>query len=776
MRKVEIAILLVFLLTLNPAFAVTIGIDLFHGENPKGLTPMTYKNQTLAPGMVETLSQYTFVYFGNESYRDELGIRWLGRSITPGLLENVDVLIIGQPTANLSSAEISAVREWFYSGGKVLWVAGDSDYGNGAKTQEIVNDLLKALGAPLRLDLCSVEDPVSNAGRPYRPIAYDRPSNDTPYRVLLIQGVAYGILAHGPGPVALFANGTWKPLGDENKPSGVYIILRTSKDAQIVENNAPPAKAYRAGETGEFPIVAAWVWSSGNKRSVLIVSGETPVGGYEPMWASQYYGIKLDGPTFVSNVIHWGVTVASRPPENRSSPSTTFTTAASPTNNQVVQPSSSQPATTSLDGVEKSSPVPALPLALGGILVLLIIGLVFLKGRSGGEKRANLNVPGFPPELLEGYEPLEFLGEGGFAKVFKVKRKKDGKTVALKIPHLTEKSRKSFTREVRAWSMLEHPNIVKLYRAEETPVPYLEMEFVEGAEVDGKLVRTLEELPKPVDEKTALELIRGIAEGLKHAHSKGITHRDLKPGNILLKADLTPKITDWGLAKIGTHSTTTTSGVTVLYAAPEQLDPETYGRTDPRTDIYQLGLIFYELLTGKLPYGEKGPASVIAKILNPEIKPKPPSAVRPELAKYDGLFEKLLAKRKEDRYESVEEFLEDLKLLERLEGERADLRGQIEELKKTIQVTTDRSEVQRLVRKLVEGLGRNAVLSARLNDKAGLISALEELREFTREERGEVERAIETVELLLREGLPISQELVERVEVLVDRIKREVER
>ncbi|WP_297552765.1 serine/threonine-protein kinase [Thermococcus sp.] len=773
----RLTVVMVFLLLLKPALAVTIGIDLSHGENPNGLTPVTYENQTLAPGILETLSQYTFVYFGNESYQEELGIRWLGRSITPGLLENVDVLIIGQPTANFSNTEILAIREWFYSGGKVLWVAGDSDYGNGVKTQRIVNGLLEALGAPLRLDLCSVEDPVSNAGRSYRIIAYNRPSNDTPYRLLLIQGVTHGVLAHGPGPVALFVNGTWKPLRDGNKPSGVYIILRTSKDAQIVENNDPLGKAYRAGETGEFPIAAAWVWSSGNKRSVLIVSGETPVGGYTPMWVSQYYGIKLDGPTFVSNVIHWGVTVASRSPENRSSPSTTFTTTASPKNSQIVQPSSSRPkSTTGLDDVEKSSKVPVLPLALGGILVLLVIGLALLKGRSGGEKRANLNVPGFPPELLDRYEPLEFLGEGGFAKVFKVKRKKDGKTVALKIPHLTEKSRKSFTREVRAWSLLEHPNIVKLYRAEEKPIPYLEMEFVEGAEVDGKLVRTLEELPKPVDEETALELIRGIAEGLKHAHSKGIIHRDLKPGNILLKANLTPKITDWGLAKIGTHSTTTTSGVTVLYAAPEQLDPETYGRTDHRTDVYQLGLIFYELLTGKLPYGGNSPASVIAKILNPETKPKPPSAVRPELAKYDGLFEKLLAKRKEDRYGSVEEFLEDLKLLRRLEGERTDLKGQIEELKKTIQVTTDRSEVQRLVRKLVEGLGRNAVLSARLNDKAGLISALEELKEFTREERGEVERAIETVELLLREGLPISPELVERVEVLVDRIKREVER
>jgi len=765
MRKV--AILLVLLLTLKPVFAVTIGVDLAHGENPKGLTPVTYKNRTLAPGMVETLSQYSFVYFGSERYRDELGIRWLGRTITPGLLEGVDVLIIGQPTTNFSTAEISAIRDWFYSGGKVLWVAGDSDYGNGVRTQEIVNGLLEALGAPLRLDLCSVEDPVSNAGgKAYRLIAYDRPSSDAPYRLLLVQGVVHGILAHGPGPVALFEQGSWKPLTDGDKPSGVYIILRTNGTARIVEYSAPPAKAYRAGEAGEFPIAAAWVWSSGGRRSVLIVSGETPIGGYLPMWVSQYYGVRLDGPTFVSNVIHWGITVASGPPEASSLSSQAAAQEAS--NSRVARPSAGT--------AEKVPSLPVPYLALGGVLVLFTAGLVFRGRRKGGGARADAAVLGFPHELLDRYEPLEFLGEGGFAKVFKVKRKKDGRIAALKIPHLTEKSRKSFLREARAWSMLEHPNIVKLYRAEDEPVPHLEMEFVEGAEVDGRLIRTLEDLPKPVDENTALKLIRGIGEGLKHAHSRGVIHRDLKPSNVLLKADLTPKITDWGLAKIGALSTTTASGMTVLYAAPEQLDSETYGCTDQRTDVYQLGLLFYELLTGKLPYGGNGPAGIIAGILNPETKPKPPSAVRPELAKYDGLFERLLAKRKEDRYGSVEEFLRDLELLEKLEGERAGLSGQIEELKRTIQVTTDRSEVQKLVRRLVEGLGRNAVLSARLNDKVGLITALEELREFAQKERGEVEQAIETVELLLREGLPISKEFLERIEVLVDRIKREVEK
>lgn len=383
----------------------------------------------------------------------------------------------------------------------------------------------------------------------------------------------------------------------------------------------------------------------------------------------------------------------------------------------------------------------------------------------------------FPRELFDKYEPLEFLGEGGFAKVFKVKRKSDGKIIALKVSRLDEKAKRFFLKEVRAWRLLNHKNIVRLYNAFDEPLPHLEIEFVDGIKLDGGAIRDLGKYPKPVDEEKALHLIKGIAEGLKHAHSKQVFHRDLKPQNVLITSDLTPKITDWGLAKVGAVSTTatTTKGLTLLYAAPEQLDDETYGHTDQRTDIYQLGLIFYELLTGKLPYQGTSPAVVMAKVINPAVKPKPPSHFNKALAKYDGIFEKLLAKRKEDRYQSVEEFLRDLGLVKKLEEEKKALGKEIEKTKTTMSITTDSKELKKLMRQLVEQLSRNALLHAQLNDKAGLINALEDLKAFSKEHREELESAIRQFKLMMRESVPISKSTLDELKVLLHKVQREVE-
>ena len=457
---------------------------------------------------------------------------------------------------------------------------------------------------------------------------------------------------------------------------------------------------------------------------------------------------------------------------------TTSTTSRVVTSRITTSSSPTQPARAATTGI------PATYIAVG-LLVLGLIGGAAVKLRGGKPsgsvtstpKATPKSVTNFPPELLSKYEPLEFLGEGGFARVFKVKRKKDGKIIALKVPNLDEKARKFFLKEVKAWRLLNHPNIVKLYNAFDEPVPHLEIEFVDGVKLDGETIRNLGKYPKPVGEEKALRFIKGIAEGLRHAHSKQVYHRDLKPQNVLITSDLTPKITDWGLAKVGAVSTTatTTKGLTLLYAAPEQLDEETYGHTDQRTDIYQLGLIFYELLTGKLPYQGTSPAVVMAKVINPEVKPKPPSHFDKKLAKYDGIFEKLLAKRKEDRYQSVDEFLKNLELMRKLDGERKALEKTVEKTKTTMSLTTDSKELRKLKRQVVEQLTRLALLHAQLNDKAELINALEDLKAFSKENREEIENAIGQFELMMRESVPVSKSTLDELKVLLHRVQTEVE-
>ena len=376
----------------------------------------------------------------------------------------------------------------------------------------------------------------------------------------------------------------------------------------------------------------------------------------------------------------------------------------------------------------------------------------------------------FPKELLGIYTKIELLGKGGFARVYKAKRKPDGKIVALKIPRIDEKTSSLFIREVAAWYNLNHDNIVRLYKADILPVPYLEMEFVEGVKVNGKLVRDLDAYPKPVDEKTALKLVVGIAKGLKHAHGKGIYHLDLKPLNVLLKGDLTPKITDWGLAKISSRGALDkVKGYSLGYAAPEQLDDGAFGNPDHRTDIYQLGLIFYELLTGRPPYSGVTPYAIEMKILDKATKPRPPSYFNSALAKYDGVFEKLLAKKKEDRYQSVDEFLSALESLEKLKREKEDLTKTTLAMKRS----KSREEFERLKVKSIRQTVAIAVLSAKLNDKALLLEALDDLRFHTRENFEDLANLIAQVEMLTREGIPISSSLAEKIEVLVRRIEGE---
>ena len=257
-----------------------------------------------------------------------------------------------------------------------------------------------------------------------------------------------------------------------------------------------------------------------------------------------------------------------------------------------------------------------------------------------------------PPDLSERYTEWEFIGKGGFARVFKAKRT-DGQYVAVKIPiSLDAMTGKSFIAEMQNWTKLSHPNIVRLYDFNIMPMPYFEMELCDSSLADRK---------KPIEIVEAAWLLFNVCEGLKFTHANKIIHRDLKPQNILLKKGV-PKISDWGLSRVISESTTTTTtSFTPYYAAPEQISSE---KKDERTDIWQLGVIFYELVTGQLPFTGDSMVAIMAAIASKN--PQPPSSINLTSHDVESMIMKCLEKNPSKRYQSVLEFQKDLALYLRI--------------------------------------------------------------------------------------------------------------
>jgi serine/threonine protein kinase len=176
-------------------------------------------------------------------------------------------------------------------------------------------------------------------------------------------------------------------------------------------------------------------------------------------------------------------------------------------------------------------------------------------------------------------------------------------------------------------------------------------------------------LSLPLPENKALEIIKGVARGIAYAHEQGIIHRDIKPENILITADGTPKITDWGLGKeMSDMRKSSMIGFSPLYAAPEQISPHMFGNPGPATDIYQMGILFYVMLTGRVPFTNEDMHEMSNAILH-TAPPKP---------SWNGLYEKkilsilmkCLEKRPEDRYDSAASLLEHLEAISITEDNR----------------------------------------------------------------------------------------------------------
>jgi len=342
--------------------------------------------------------------------------------------------------------------------------------------------------------------------------------------------------------------------------------------------------------------------------------------------------------------------------------------------------------------------------------------------------------------LFSRYSGVEPIGEGGFARVYKA-RKKDGRVVALKIPHhLTEQAGRTFLHEVSIWSGLKHRNIVELYDANIVPVPYLEMEYCEGS---------LAKLETPLHWEKVAEIAFEICEGLKYAHRKGIVHRDLKPSNVLLKRGI-PKISDWGLSKVVTESSSTTTSFTPLYAAPEQISPSRFGKTDERTDIWQLGVLMYELVTGRVPFGGEDFVEIAGRLTMED--PVPPSNLKPDAKPLEQVIMRCLKKKKEERYQSVKELQRDL--VELLGGRYR------EELRKSVDFSRSAYYAGQLL-----------LLHMKLGDAKEALKYARDLLRYARgREREELEKLIEQIELRVEEGLPVPRELVEKGEVVVHEV------
>ena len=266
-----------------------------------------------------------------------------------------------------------------------------------------------------------------------------------------------------------------------------------------------------------------------------------------------------------------------------------------------------------------------------------------------------------PQTLIDDrYAPGNLLGSGGMAEVCLAHDEVLGRDVALKIlKHQyaeNDEFVERFRREARSAAALNHPNIVSVYDrgSSKDGTYYIVMEYVPGGTLKERILRE-----GPLDPGTVAELGSQVARALGSAHEKSVIHRDVKPQNVLLTDTGNAKVTDFGIARAANATTTSQPNLvlgTAGYMSPEQAKGDPVG---PQSDLYSLGVVLYEMLTGELPYSAEDPVALAMKHVI-ESPPSPRDA-NPEVPKaLDALTIKLLAKKPEDRYASAAELADDL--------------------------------------------------------------------------------------------------------------------
>jgi serine/threonine-protein kinase len=268
---------------------------------------------------------------------------------------------------------------------------------------------------------------------------------------------------------------------------------------------------------------------------------------------------------------------------------------------------------------------------------------------------------------IANFKITNHLGKGGMGDVYCAVQEPLGRKVALKIlmtSHGDKKARQRFEIEAKAISRLEHNNIVSLYDyGIENNLSYFSMQYVEGFALSDIIPHTGLPIANVIDYS------KQICRGLLYAHKKGIIHRDIKPQNILIDHNDLCSISDFGIAKLFREQKVTSSGMAV--GTPEYMSPEQASgkELDLRTDIYSLGILMYEMLTGDVPFtGEKALSIAYSHV---HTQPKPPSAHRRDIPKrLELIVIKALKKNPTERYCSIAEVLDDLDTVSAHEKER----------------------------------------------------------------------------------------------------------
>lgn len=270
--------------------------------------------------------------------------------------------------------------------------------------------------------------------------------------------------------------------------------------------------------------------------------------------------------------------------------------------------------------------------------------------------------------LLGHYHLMERLGTGGMATVYKAQDTRLKRTVAVKVLHehlvYEESFRERFVQEAQFIAGFNHPNIIQIFdfdaiTYDNHPIYYMVMPFISGK----TLADTLEAIRHEEEKGMPLEHIRQImldlASALSYAHERGMIHRDVKPGNILFNEHNRAILTDFGIARLAQQSGLTQEGL--LVGTPAYMSPEqAVGLpVDARADIYALGVVFYELLTGRLPFEDDGTVSILLKHVQSPI-PKASDFRHLPNPEFDAVICKTLAKNPEDRYQTAAEFASDI--------------------------------------------------------------------------------------------------------------------